>query len=94
MSTCNRLNLQTLGSQTIKPRNLPDRWFVFQFLLNYTNSVCSDGGCERRGRDNVPQSYVHNIIHNNNSCCGGGGDDDGGPEGARVAMSRENRYLV
>jgi hypothetical protein len=90
MSTCKPVGL-TLGSQAIKPRNLPDHWFVFQFLLNYTNSVCSDGGCERRGRDNVPQSYVH--IYNNNSRCGGG-DDDGGPEGACVAISGENWYLV
>ena len=26
MSTCNRLDLQTLGSQTIMPSNLPDHW--------------------------------------------------------------------
>ena len=26
MSTCNRLDLQTLGSQLILPRNLPDHW--------------------------------------------------------------------
>ena len=27
MSTCNRLDLQTLGSQSIMPKNLPDYWF-------------------------------------------------------------------
>ena len=26
MSTCNRLDLQTLGSQPVMPQNLPDRW--------------------------------------------------------------------
>ena len=26
MSTCNRLDLQTLGSQPIMPKNLPDQW--------------------------------------------------------------------
>ena len=26
MSTCNRLDLQTLGSQPIMPKNLPDHW--------------------------------------------------------------------
>ena len=27
MSTCNRLDLQTLGSQPIMPKNLPNHWF-------------------------------------------------------------------
>ena len=26
MSTCNRLDLQTLGSRPIVPKNLPDHW--------------------------------------------------------------------
>ena len=26
MSTCNRLDLQALGSQPVMPKNLPDRW--------------------------------------------------------------------
>ena len=26
MSTCNRLDLQTIGSQSIMPKNLPDHW--------------------------------------------------------------------
>ena len=26
MSTCNRLDLQTLGSQPVIPKNLPDHW--------------------------------------------------------------------
>ena len=26
MSTCNRLDLQTLGSQPVMPKNLPDHW--------------------------------------------------------------------
>ena len=26
MSTCNRLDLQTLGTQPIMPKNLPDHW--------------------------------------------------------------------
>ena len=26
MSTCNRLDLQTLGSQLVMPKNLPDHW--------------------------------------------------------------------
>ena len=28
MSTCNRLDLQTLGSQPVMPKLLPDRWFT------------------------------------------------------------------
>ena len=27
MSTCNQLDLQTLGSHPIMPKNLPDHWF-------------------------------------------------------------------
>jgi hypothetical protein len=30
MSTCNRLDLQTLGSQPIKSKNLPDHWYELQ----------------------------------------------------------------
>ena len=26
MSTCNRLDFQTLGSQPVMPKNLPDQW--------------------------------------------------------------------
>ena len=26
MSTCNRLDLETLGSQPVMPKNLPDHW--------------------------------------------------------------------
>ena len=26
MSTCNRLDLQTIGSQPVMPKNLPDHW--------------------------------------------------------------------
>ena len=26
MSTCDRLDLQTLGSQPVMPKNLPDHW--------------------------------------------------------------------
>ena len=29
MSTCNRLDLQTLGSQPNMPKNLPDHWFKY-----------------------------------------------------------------
>jgi hypothetical protein len=36
MSTCNRLDLQTLGSQPIKPKNLPDHWSP-HFHLKATN---------------------------------------------------------
>ena len=28
MSTCNRLDLQTLGCQLIMPKNLPNHWFT------------------------------------------------------------------
>ena len=38
MSTSNRLDLQTLGSQPIMPNNLPDHWLVAQALpLAYKN---------------------------------------------------------
>ena len=40
MSTCNRLDLQTLGSQPIMPKNLPDHCSGYQYwclpqILNY-----------------------------------------------------------
>ena len=28
MSTCNRLDLQTLGSRPVMPKNLPDHWSI------------------------------------------------------------------
>ena len=31
MSTCNRLNLKTPGSQLIMPKNLPDHWVARQY---------------------------------------------------------------
>ena len=31
-ATCNRLDLQTLGSQLIMPNNLPDRWYKLDLL--------------------------------------------------------------
>ena len=33
MSTCNRLDLQTLGSQPIMPKNLPDHWIDMPNLV-------------------------------------------------------------
>jgi hypothetical protein len=33
MSTCNRLDLQTLGSQPIVPKNLPNQWTPTQMVL-------------------------------------------------------------
>ena len=33
MSTCNRLDLQTLGSQPVMPKNLPDHWLELLLLL-------------------------------------------------------------
>jgi hypothetical protein len=38
MSTCNRLDLQTLGSQPIMPKNLPD----------HCNRVCTFEGCPEK----------------------------------------------
>ena len=40
MSTCNRLDLQTLGSQPIMPKNLPDHCSEVPKLL--TNSIYQD----------------------------------------------------
>ena len=31
MSTCNRLDLQTLGYQLVMPKNLPDHWLEVNF---------------------------------------------------------------
>ena len=36
MSTCNHLDLQTLGSQASMPKNLPDHWPIA--LINYSAS--------------------------------------------------------
>jgi hypothetical protein len=38
MSTCNRLELQTLGSQPIMPKNLPDHWMVHYSLKHIHDS--------------------------------------------------------
>jgi hypothetical protein len=38
MSTCNRLDLQTLGSQPIMPKNLPDHW-VAMTLWTYSGHL-------------------------------------------------------
>ena len=32
MSTYNRLDLQTLGSQPVMPKNLPDHWHILYIL--------------------------------------------------------------
>ena len=37
MSTCNRLDLQTLGSQPIMPKNLPDNWHVHFKVFAHIN---------------------------------------------------------
>ena len=38
MSTCNRLDLQTLGSQPILSKNLPNHWVKVQdFRVNVKN---------------------------------------------------------
>jgi hypothetical protein len=34
MSTCNRLDLQTLGSQPIMPKDLPDHWSELAGVIN------------------------------------------------------------
>ena len=43
MSTCNRLDLQTLGSQPIMPKNLPDHWCTsykgFNLLVYYIETT-------------------------------------------------------
>ena len=38
MSTCNRLDLQTLGSQPVVPKNLSDHWFTGVWFLTLTLS--------------------------------------------------------
>ena len=41
MSTCSRLDLQTLGSQPIMPKNLPDHCFEVVELCNSdTHHLC------------------------------------------------------
>ena len=42
MSTCNRLELQTLGSQSVMPKNLPNHWMgakpqssFYYYILHY-----------------------------------------------------------
>jgi hypothetical protein len=40
MSTCNRLDLQTLGSQPIMPKNLPEHWSApFNMLGTFGTDV-------------------------------------------------------
>ena len=53
MSTCNQLDLQTLGSQPIMPKNLPDHWFQStKTYLSYTtirNNFQIDVGASIQG---------------------------------------------
>ena len=39
MSTCNRLDLQTLGSQPIFPKNLSDHWCREASDINFKYSI-------------------------------------------------------
>ena len=42
MSTCNRLDLQTLGYRLVMPKNLPEHWYVGP-IVHYFNSTCNFG---------------------------------------------------
>ena len=37
MSTCNRLDLQTLGSQPVMPKNIPEHWFQVTYVGSVPN---------------------------------------------------------
>jgi hypothetical protein len=39
MSTCNRLDLQTLGSPPIMLKNLPDHWLPYKLLVKYRCTI-------------------------------------------------------
>jgi hypothetical protein len=45
MSTCNRLDLQTLGSQPILPKNLPDHWCRETSDINFKYSIEAKNNC-------------------------------------------------
>ena len=40
MSTCNRLDLQTLGSQPVRPENLPDHCMEAQYYMRSRINDC------------------------------------------------------
>ena len=39
MWTCNRLDLETLGSQPVLPKNLPNHWF--EWVSIHFRSICA-----------------------------------------------------
>jgi hypothetical protein len=39
MSTCNWLHLQTLESQPVMPKNLPDHWLLLHSILRHLDST-------------------------------------------------------
>ena len=53
MSTCNWLDLQTLGSQLIMPKNLPDHWAnpirIMEFDCLFNHATCMFPQCVYRG---------------------------------------------
>ena len=61
MSTYNRLDLQTLRTQPIMPKNLPDHWKEGKILCGTTNPKCL---CKHeRGNYNIGV-YLSSIRHN------------------------------
>ena len=61
MSTCNRLDLQTLGSQPIVPKNLPNRWFSVGGTT--TPMVCDRYRVRQLGFVTVKISYLVVLPH-------------------------------
>ena len=42
MSTCNRLDLETLGSQLVVPKNLPNHWVEAKFMEPINVTRCDE----------------------------------------------------
>ena len=65
MSTCNQLDLQTLRSQLVMPKNLPNHWpsyeFHFEGLSNFNSSIEELGSNPKRQSMNIESKYKTHI---------------------------------
>ena len=66
MSTCNRLDLQTLGSQPIMPKNLPNHWLRAhnsqQLIPQSFNIRTAVAGLVEQLGTNI-YIYLHSFLH-------------------------------